>query len=169
VCGGQRTEKDYFNGLRDAFRAANIVIKVHGSSGAPLAVVKKAYELFTEDSDQFDECWAVFDVDDFDISNALKEARQREVNVAVSNPCFEYWLLLHFCEHRSYITTKQVATKILNSLPSYDKTGLRMRDFSDGVKDATRRARQGCPIDGPVNNPGTHVWRIAEKIIESME
>jgi hypothetical protein len=167
VCGGQRTEKDYFHGLRDAHKSANVTIKVHGDSGAPLGVVRKAAELSSGDADAFDECWAVFDVDDFDVTEALTEARQLGVNVAVSNPCFEYWLLLHFCEHRSHISTKQVAIKLSKCLPSYDKTRLRFRDFSKGASEATRRAKEGCAHDKKVGNPGTHVWRIVEKFLDA--
>ena len=34
---------------------------------------------------------------------ALALARRHGIHVAVSNPCFEFWLVLHFRDHRGWL------------------------------------------------------------------
>ena len=47
----------------------------------------------------FDEVWCVHDVDDHPrLDEARIMARDNDISLAVSNPCFELWLLLHFRE-----------------------------------------------------------------------
>ena len=54
-----------------------------------------------------DQCWLALDLDtwkDRSLSFVCQEAAQRRYGVALSNPCFEIWLLLHF------ITEQEVCT-----------------------------------------------------------
>ncbi|WP_159037247.1 RloB family protein [Streptomyces specialis] len=166
VCGGVKTEKDYFHGMRDHFRSPNVTIKVDTDARSPLHVVRKAASSFRNNSDDFDECWAVFDVDDFDVSTAVAEAKRGNVNLAISNPCFEYWLLLHFCEHPGSITTRNALINVRKHLPNYDKTRLRFSDYADGVEEAVVRAeiRDRGNSSEPGVNPSTRVWRIVEQV-----
>ena len=45
-----------------------------------------------------DECWVVFDKDDFNqgFDNAINKALKKKLKVAYSNESFELWFLLHF-------------------------------------------------------------------------
>ena len=46
-----------------------------------------------------DELWVMIDVDRWNkstLQEIAKEARQKGYRLAISNPCFELWLLLHF-------------------------------------------------------------------------
>lgn len=65
-------------------------------------VVKwKKEQIHTEDNDQV---WCIFDVDDFyknindkrDFLRAIKNAVENGVKIAYVNECFELWILLHF-------------------------------------------------------------------------
>lgn len=60
---------------------------------------------------EYDEVWCVIDVEAPKphprLEDALKEAKQGEVNVALANPCFELWLLLHFKDVTRNLTTKE--------------------------------------------------------------
>jgi hypothetical protein len=50
-----------------------------------------------------DEVWCVFDVDEHPkLAEARDQANANGIQLAVSNPCFELWLLLHFQEHRAH-------------------------------------------------------------------
>ena len=47
----------------------------------------------------YDQCWVVFDKDDFpakDFNEAIALAERNGFEVAYSNQAFEYWFLLHF-------------------------------------------------------------------------
>ena len=57
----------------------------------------------------FDEIWCVFDTDAHEnLPHAIEEARQSGIAVAVSNPCFELWLVLHVREQTAYIDRHDV-------------------------------------------------------------
>ena len=47
----------------------------------------------------YDQCWVVFDKDDFlanDFNQAIMLAEKNDFHVAYSNQAFEYWFLLHY-------------------------------------------------------------------------
>lgn len=75
--------------------------------GVPKTVVELAVKLKKESEGQarrrrdvnlrYDHIWCVFDIDEHPfVPEARQQARDNRIDVAVSNPCFELWLLLHF-------------------------------------------------------------------------
>lgn len=62
VCEGGKTEPNYFNELKKAFRLSNANIKVCGRGADPLSVVNFAIETFREEP-EFDRVYCVFDRD----------------------------------------------------------------------------------------------------------
>ena len=147
----------------------------------PLSLVARAREEVNrsrrfgsrQGSLSFDEIWCVFDVDEHpNRSQAIFEARQSDINVAVSNPCFELWLVLHVegrarPVHRSDI--QRDATK-LNLIRGKNVPDAAWRGgLEDGYEDAKRRA-QGLDRmhDGNQSpqrsNPSTGVWRLVDRI-----
>lgn len=54
---------------------------------------------------RYDEVWCVFDIDDHPkIADARQQARDNGIDLAISNPCFELWVLLHFQDQRAHIS-----------------------------------------------------------------
>lgn len=98
VCEGENTEPDYFK----AFRMTSATIRVVGQAMNTITLVKKAISLrdvYNQKNLSFDQCWVVFDKDDFpakNFNNAILLAKQNGFNVAYSNQAFEYWFLLHY-------------------------------------------------------------------------
>ena len=46
---------------------------------------------------KYDQVWCVFDIDEHPfVPEAKQQARDNGIEVAISNPCFELWALLHF-------------------------------------------------------------------------
>ncbi len=98
VCEGVRTEPDYFK----AFRMTAATVKATGQAMNTTSLVNKAISI--RDADQkkkrtYDQCWVVFDKDDFpakDFNEAIALAERNGFKVAYSNQAFEYWFLLHF-------------------------------------------------------------------------
>lgn len=169
VCGGARTEKDYFEALKDHYRTSTVTVKVRTDTRSPLHVVQTAADLFDNAKDDFDECWAVFDVDEFDVLPSITLAGRRNVRLAISNPCFEYWLLLHFCDHAGHLAEyKSVKEKIKSHVPNYDKAGIKITDYLGGVDAAICRAERRDENQAPPGkNPNTAVWRIATQMVPS--
>ena len=57
----------------------------------------------------FDELWCVFDVDQHEgLAEAISDARNNSINVAVSNPCFELWLVLHLRDKTAFSSTVDI-------------------------------------------------------------
>lgn len=99
VCEGERTEPTYFRGLRDCAQVAGrFTVKVRSESNA----IEKAIEIAKQgaaDGVDYDYVWAVVDAEGRDrqekIKTLLAKAAKAGVVVCVSNPCFEYWPMLH--------------------------------------------------------------------------
>jgi hypothetical protein len=101
-------------------------------------------------------------VDEFDVSSAIRKAGQADgIDLALSAPCFEVWLILHKSERCPGFNRASQADRHLRKLmPSWKKERLSFSDFSADVFTAVERARnRGEP---PEANPSTAVWRIIE-------
>lgn len=74
----------------------------------------------------YDEAWCVLDVEKFgrnrQLPQALDMATQNRITLALSNPCFEFWILLHFERvGSSFQDCQQVIRKLRGHLPGYQK------------------------------------------------
>lgn len=105
VCEGTKTEPGYFREIIEEHQlsSANVVV-TSGSGSDPKSVVDTAIQLYEYDSD-YDEVYVVIDRDShpgYDAAvNRIKNAPknlQGVIELISSEPCFEYWLLLHFEE-----------------------------------------------------------------------
>ncbi|RRC96891.1 RloB family protein [Prevotella sp. OH937_COT-195] len=98
VCEGEKTEPDYFK----AFRMTAATIKAVGQAMNTMTLVNKAINIREADQKRkrvYDQCWVVFDKDDFlakDFNQAILLAEKNGFHVAYSNQAFEYWFLLHY-------------------------------------------------------------------------
>jgi hypothetical protein len=136
VCEGRETEPNYLSGLCDAhgINRANVTIVAGDSQTDPAALVRKARKRFAEDRD-FDRVFVVCD-DGATLAVALREAAKPmkhvsgpavPVEVIVSRPCFEFWLLLHFeYSARPFGTAAEVIGILEKHLPDYDKADRRI-------------------------------------------
>lgn len=102
VCEGRHTEPDYFR----AFRMTAATVKAVGEAVNTIGLVNKAISIRETDKRRkrtYDQCWVVFDKDDFpakDFNQAIALAQKNGFRVAYSNQAFEYWFLLHFNPYR---------------------------------------------------------------------
>ena len=98
VCEGEKTEPDYFK----AFRMTSATVKAVGQAMNTMTLVSKAISIREADQKRkkfYDQCWVVFDKDDFpakDFNQAIQYAEKNGFRVAYSNQAFEYWFLLHY-------------------------------------------------------------------------
>lgn len=129
-------------------------------------------------SPDFDEIWCVFDVDSHpDIPQALFEAHQGGVHVALSNPCFELWLVLHCEDQRAYVERHRIQQRASELGLLEDKSrksgksivGATLKMLEENYEAAKRRAEDlddlhegnGSP---PLSNPSTELWRLVDRI-----
>lgn len=104
VINGKVTEKEYFERLVDLYGLRGRVVIDKGAAGRdPKTLVERAADLKAKEDkearrerfDSWESVWAVTDVDAFSMFAAQQLARQEAVGLAVSNPCFEVWLIDH--------------------------------------------------------------------------
>jgi hypothetical protein len=178
VSEGKVTEPEYLRGFWRWVRNNTIEIVFPDKHGVPLTLVKLAVKLKVSAEKQakrerdgflaYDEVWCVFDIDEHPgVNDARQLARARGIKLAVSNPCFELWILLHFRESPGPRHRHNVMELVAEKLPGYDKH-LRFDDLASGVEDADRRARalqtQADEEGEPHRNPTTGVYRLTESI-----
>ncbi|GAA2633168.1 RloB family protein [Paractinoplanes durhamensis] len=160
----ERTETAYLKGLRDHFTA--MAVNIVEKPGAPDQLVKHTRQLAARAD--YDEVWCMTDVDHYEreggkVTAALAVAKKSGINVAVSDPCFELWLLLHHEECTAHCADcGAVERKLRKRLSAYDKARLSFRDFAGGLDRAIERARK---LE-PGRNPSTGVWRLVNAVLE---
>ena len=165
VCGGVVTEPGYFEGLRRFHRNPAIKVVIKKKPVDPANLVQYAVTLRDNEADSFDDVWCVVDVDEFDLVPAVRLATRNNISLAVSNPCFETWLLLHFTNHTAPLTCYAEAERVLlRFVPDYGKTRLDFARYADGVGRAIERAEKLAePGREHVRNPASGVWPLVRK------
>jgi hypothetical protein len=129
-----------------------------------------------------DERWLLLDTDHMlkpshlpGFTNTIRKARQKNINVAISRPCFEVWLLLHHRDERfvrGLNTADEFEAALRAALGVYNKTNVRPEDYPmDGVPLACQRAaRLDAEVGGGDIPSGTttRVYRLVESILRSI-
>ncbi|MER5687663.1 RloB family protein [Streptomyces sp. NPDC002205] len=165
VCGAETTESDYLNGFKAAFKRRTLAVRVTERPGSPSQVVRYAADRWGGSGGEFDQVWCVVDVDDFeDLDRAQTLARRKDIELAVSNPCFELWLLLHHTDHRGWLAGYRALKPLLEKHAEVrpDKSVDFVRDYGgDRWERAVARARELAPEHTEhENNPSTRMWRL---------
>jgi hypothetical protein len=109
-CEGEASEPDYINALKrlpNVRGNTSINIEVATECGVPLTLVRQAIDRARDD--EVDECWCVFDVEwpqqHPNLATAIRLAEENGIRLAISNPCFELWLILHFEDQTAFLNT----------------------------------------------------------------
>lgn len=103
VSNGRVTETEYFNFLINEMDVRGSVRYRH-IDGDPLKVVKQVSRELESDKkagkageiEELSSAWIVVDSDEFrNLAKAEREAMTKGIKLAISNPCFEVWLIDH--------------------------------------------------------------------------
>lgn len=176
VAEGEVTEPEYLRGFVREQRTTLVEVVVAKKHGVPKTVVEEAKRLRNEAQAEakrqrdehlaFDEVWCVFDVDEHPhIPEAREMANKNEIELAISNPNFEIWLLLHFRDSPGPQTRHTIPKMLRKFLPNYEKH-LKYEDFSPYYAKAVERAaRLDMSVgNAPPPNPSTGVYQLTERI-----
>ena len=118
------------------------------------------------------EAWLIVDKDQW--SNAqlasLNAWEQREENygLAISNPKFEYWLLLHFEDGNNVGSAQECSRRLMRHLPDYDKNIDSRVITPSRINDAIRRAKarhDSVPEEEPLPFGNTTIYKLIERIL----
>ena len=189
VCEGKETEPNYFHCLKcepGPSKTFAITIKP-GRGRSPLSVVNEAVKLKKEKTGlgiPYDEVWAVFDTEGPEsrdsLLKALKKAKKEAIETAISNPCFEVWLLSHFEKSASAFASPEQAEKRLNVIwkkafggQEYDKSASdifqKVSGNTETAIENSRSVREGHHQAVSIEdaNSATDVYMLVEKLLSS--
>jgi len=184
VCEGSKTEPGYFNGIRQSMRLPTAqVYVVHPNATDPLSIVRAAIDYRRQRVREHawstgDSAWAVFDGDEHqhadphNWNDAIQTADSQGINLAVSNPCFELWYLLHYQDQFAQLSREDAERRISGHLGEYQKAKVYWPDPLEPLtQEAIGRARQLADrlvADGGRrhSNPSTDVFNLVESLLE---
>ena len=120
-----------------------------------------------------DEAWCVFDIEQVgthhSLEQALAYARKRNFQLALSNPAFEYWLLLHFERTgRAFTNATEVINSLSHHIPNYSKSMAVYRLVREQTEQAIDNAESLRSLHegywGDFPNPSTGVDLLVKKL-----
>ena len=95
VCEGKETEPNYIKGLIEHLKIHPRRIKTIPAKHST-AVVEYAASEMKKSPGEYDEVFAVFDGDHQGLKKEESKAKDENIQIILSVPCFEVWILLHF-------------------------------------------------------------------------
>jgi hypothetical protein len=172
---GAKTEPTYFK-LFNRYGYAVAVKCIEGKDkSAPKHVLKSMRDhIEKNDLIEGDEAWLVVDTDNWREADlkALHawSTSEPSYGLAVSNPCFEYWLLLHFEEAKGAPDANECLHRLRKHMPHYDKGNLDVVALEPGIADAVGRARMRDtpPVEDWPRNAGSTVYRLVERLLDAL-
>ncbi len=178
VCEGQITEPEYFDGFARYCQNPRVTIEIEPGRGVPKSVVEFAKERKKEaekgasrhadENIAYDSVWCVFDVDDHPALNEASQlARDCGIKLAISNPCVELWLLLHFRDSPGMQHRERIVELLCDYVPDYNKH-VKFSLYAASYEQAKARAERmydSAEADGDLDrNPLTTVFKLTEEI-----
>jgi RloB-like protein len=162
VTEGERTEVQYFKRLCHYLRATGVNVysaEIKGTGRDPVHVVNTAKKESNSSPIDFNSIWFVFDVDDHArLDEAITKAQNQGFKLAVSNPCFEIWLLWHFEECQRHMSHAGIRARLRDF-------GITDKKIPDNFpfENARKAAERADPSVGRVpKNPGSGVRLLSE-------
>lgn len=184
VCEGEKTETQYFHGFKKRNSGVNIV-PLHGKCTDPKSIVDFAKEQIGKKDLNFDEgdsLWCVFDVDentDEMIDRAVKLANKHNIQIALSNPCIEFWFLLHYDgTYNPTLTRDEACNKLKDHINNYDKSYPKIYSvLKDKLPTAIKNAKklnkthenESIQLLSTKSVPSSQVFKLVESIQELIE
>ena len=191
---GKDTERIYFKALAKEYTNPRVHVHILGRSEAEqnnsspehvlkqLNNYKEQYELEADD-----ELWLVVDKDRWTVAMLSRVATEcsQEVamHMALSNPCFELWLLLHIEDAASLTPEEQMLwmenrrksknadpylkVRLRQKMGSYHESAYDALSLIVHVEDAIERAKtlDKNPTDRWPQTLGTRVYLLAERVM----
>ncbi len=171
VSEGSIPEKPYFELFDTSPRRQFHFIGPQKNRSAPVHLGKRLISVKRKLDWQADDlCAIVLDKDrwtDKALKRLAREASTHDAILALSNPCFEYWIALHFCESSDIPLDR----KKLKAAVSRIKDGKGVDDFNtllvQNVREAVRRAEE-LDTDREsrwAESSGSRVYRLMNRML----
>ena len=172
---GVKTEPHYFNIIDTLQLDVRVLCLTANNKSSPAYVLKKLKDYLNEKEFKFsDEAWIVVDKNSWHDDQLMQlhnwAQEKNNYGFALSNPNFEYWLLLHFEDGTKIISTKNCTDRLKRHIPNYDKQINANKITKENVHSAIRRAilRDNPPCtDWPQNLGCTTVYKLVQNIFHN--
>ena len=172
---GLKTEPTYFS----MFCSEASVVRVHCLKGAhassPPQVLKRMKDhLRQQGLKSADQAWLVVDKDQWTDQQLMQlyqwSISHQNYGLAVSNPKFEYWLLLHFEDgagvNSARDCTERLRRWLLQNGKAVDTRKITRDQIEDAIGRAKQRDRPPC-VDWPRSEGQTTVYRLVQSILDA--
>ncbi len=160
VSEGKKTEQNYFKGLAHTLRISIEFRDIDRTSlGSLFAKAKRIFDKAKREKNPFTQVIFIGDKDNFQNYEQDKKIINNTDNFCAffSEPCFEYWLLLHFQPIDKPFNDcgkLQESAEFKKNFPEYDKTNKNIfNNLKDKIPTACKNAR---------NNPHTNINELVE-------
>ena len=171
---GSKTEPQYFAIFNQPQSIVLVkCLKRPSTESSPIQVLKKMQGYLRKESlRKTDEAWIVVDKDDWtedQLRELLQWAEKNENHgFALSNPNFEYWLLLHFEDGKGIASSQECLMRLKRHLPNYKKDIDGKKITLELIAKAISRAKQR-DTNRSSDLPqiwSTTVYKLVEKIMD---
>ena len=177
-CEGTLTEPLYLEAFASLQEVRNVAtLDIRGRGCDPRRLVEEARDARRRERSQSTgstKYWCVFDVEaptpHARLSEAVQMARDNDICLAISNPCFELWLVLHHTDHDRWINNDDC----WGLLRQHDKSQHKSLDGAiymplrhQAIKRAKRLAALHVSASRmhPKDNPSSSLYRLLEAIV----
>ena len=171
---GAETEPQYFALFNSTTMTITVKCLKSTTNSAPAHVLKRMGRyLQSNPLKPGDAAWLVVDKDQWteeQLAQLHTWANSHEqYGLAVSNPSFELWLLLHFDVSAGIVNLRQCKDRLKRYLPNYDKGHIETIKLLPGIPAAIDRARMkdSPPCADWPRTIGTTVYLLVEKLQNS--
>jgi len=170
---GRKTEPGYFQLFNSKEATIRLKLLPSRHRTSPRHVLGRAKDAVKEEQlKKTDEIWLVIDMDQWpadQLEEVFAGCQSAGFHLAVSNPKFEYWLLLHFEDGGGVESSRVCSEKLRHYLPDYDKGKLAVHRLYPWIPDAIRRAKEKNrpPCEKWPEQNGSTVYLIVEKLYEN--
>lgn len=168
---GDKTEPQYFSLFFSQTTMITVKCLKSRDESSPAKVLKRMKDYIQDKGlKRTDEAWLVVDKDQWRDDQLLQlhewSLQATNYGLAVSNPKFELWLLMHFEDASGAVTPRQCLERLSRYLPDYAKGRIDIGKLKPGITAAIDRARQKDqpPCTDWPRSVGTTVYRLVEKI-----
>lgn len=133
LCEGEVTEIEYFDYIRSELcipkeRARFVKSKCNYPAGMISDAISQRRDNERKakkgDVSLIEHWWVILDTEckPREIISEINRAKKNHINLAVTDPCFEFWLLLHFeYTTRQYCSPEEVIADLKPFLQNYDR------------------------------------------------
>ena len=160
-CEGD-TEVAYIEMLRSFYRLPIHIIAKKTLLNITPSLVERSKSAYVQTKN--DRTYLMYDLD---VPSMLERLLKVEgATLLCSNPCFEFWLLLHYADQRAELSSNECVKRLTTCIRQYKKGELRTGDrlyLLSSQKDATDRSKKLKEY----YNPSSTVYRLIDDL-ESM-